>query len=475
VRNRPLDARRMPFASEMGKTALRWRQMARWLLGPIAALMLLCAPAAAPAAGVEDPALQWLPRTDGAAWVYSWSNSAYSPVPRQERYSVTARRGTTFRVSWTEPGVDPPQAGFADYNHTDAGLVNTQYQSTQPPSQFPLLCATATQCGNSVAGTHFLTFWGTRSPVLAEPLVIGTRWNTIGGANNEVTSRNRYSGRETIAVPAFPGGVEAAKIDSDITHTGALGDPFGSGSRTVWWVYGVGPVRIVLRHGGGEMSVAELQSTSLAPQTPPSDVNLLPLGEGRQASFRWRNSKHMRAWSRQRFTVRRVVNNTSRVEVRQLSGPLAAAGAYVFASRLSGVRRLTSKISRGSDDVDFPRLGPTSGAPWRFLTPYDLMTYGFNPVLPAYPERGMSWRSSRDHPDWATFGVVGVSRVIGRQTVRTRAGRFRRALVVRSDLRQPGRKFGTGERTMWFAPGRGLVKLVFRHDDGSVSTVERIP
>ena len=101
------------------------------------------------------------------------------------------------------------------------------------------------------------------------------------------------------------------------------------------------------------------------------------------------------------------------------------------------------------------------------------MTYGFNPVIPAYAGRGMTWRSSRDTPDWGTFGVVGVTRVIGRQTVRTPAGRFR-ALVVRSTLRQAGRRFGTGTRTSWFAPNRGLVKLVFRHDDGSVSQVERI-
>ena len=34
--------------------------------------------------------------------------------------------------------------------------------------------------------------------------------------------------------------------------------------------------------------------------------------------------------------------------------------------------------------------------------------------------------------------------------------------------------FGSGTRTSCFAPGKGLVKLVFRHRDGSVSTVERI-
>jgi hypothetical protein len=42
---------------------------------------------------------------------------------------------------------------------------------------------------------------------------------------------------------------------------------------------------------------------------------------------------------------------------------------------------------------------------------------------------------------------------------------------VRSVLKQPGFPFGSGTRTCWFAPGRGLVKLVFQHGDGSASTV----
>jgi hypothetical protein len=61
--------------------------------------------------------------------------------------------------------------------------------------------------------------------------------------------------------------------------------------------------------------------------------------------------------------------------------------------------------------------------------------------------------------------------VVGIRTVTVPAGTFR-ALVVASVLRQPGFPFGSGTRTSWFAPGKGLVKLVFRHGDGSVSVVE---
>jgi hypothetical protein len=309
--------------------------------------------------------------------------------------------------------------------------------------------------------------------VLSEPLVRGTRWNATGGANNDVASVNRYLGKAKVVVPAFPQGVEAAVIQSDITQAGAIGDPFGSGVRTVWWVYGVGPVRILFRHAGGETSESTLQSTTLKPLAAPSDDNLLPLVTGNKANFRWRNSVHMKAWSKQQYTVAQVVNNSARVDVKQLSGPIRVAGSYVFSTRLSGITNLSSAV-QAATRVKFPALGPRGGSHGQrhFFTPYDLMVYGFNPVVPSYTTKGQSWRSSRDTRDWQIFGVTGVSKALGVQTVKTPAGKFK-ALVVRSTLRQSGFAFGSGVRTSWFAPGRGLVKLLFRHADGSVSTVER--
>jgi hypothetical protein len=41
-------------------------------------------------------------------------------------------------------------------------------------------------------------------------------------------------------------------------------------------------------------------------------------------------------------------------------------------------------------------------------------------------------------------------------------------------LRQAGFPFGSGTRTSYFAPGKGLVKLEFRHGDKSVSVVELV-
>lgn len=449
--------------------------MGRVLVGILVALAL---PAPAFARGLDDPADQWLPRSDGAAWTYQWSDSDFSPAPRTEEYRIQSRSGTAFRLRWEETGTGPydtPLSGTIDFRHTDAGLVNLNYQSTQPPPQFPILCASASECGNSIAGPMFLVIWGTRSPTLAEPLLRGTRWNSLGGASNDVASASRYLGMETVSVPAFPGGVPAAKVESEITQAGALGDPYGSGVRTTWWVRGVGPVKVQFRHTAGELTEAVLTSTTLAPRAAPSDVNLLPLNRGDVARFRWRNSRHMKPWSEQRFEVAEVVNNTARVDAKHVSGPINLAASYTFATRLSGVTHLSAAI-KAATRARFPNLGPRSlpaDRRRRFFTPFDLMVYGFGPVVPVQPGKRETWRSSRDTSDWRVFGVTGRSRLLGPRKVRVPAGRYS-ARVIKSTLSQRGYRFGSGRRTMWFAPGVGLVKLVFRHRDGSVSTVERM-
>jgi hypothetical protein len=453
-------------------------------LGPLlAALIVVCLlPGSAFAASLEDPFNQWLPDSDAASWTYAWTDSQYSPEPTKELYTVSGRSGASFRLGWTTEGLGNPEtaqtsSGSVDYRRTTAGTVVTNWAASQPPTQFPILCASAAQCGNSVAGTHFMLIWGTRSPALAEPLVTGTSWSTTGGANNDVSSTNRYLGSEKVKVPAFPVPVQAAKIQSEITQAGALGDPYGSGVRTVWWVWGVGPVKIGFRHSGGAVQEAELFSTNLSPRTPPSDANFLPMTSGKSQDFRWRNTRHMGSWSRQRFKVAQVVNNTARVDVRNLSGPIKVAGSYVLSSRLSGITNL-SAFTKAASRAKFPELGPRAVSKARrrhFFTPFDLMTFGYNPVLPAYPEKGQTWSHDRTSPDFRAFGVTGHSKVVSATArVKVPAGSYKNVLVVESTLSQKGFRFGSGRRVSWFAPGKGLVKLVFHHRDGSVSTVQRL-
>ena len=110
---------------------------------------------------------------------------------------------------------DMPARGTIDFQHTDAGLVNLNYQSTPPPPQFPILCAThdasaptasRARC-SSRSGARARRCWPSRS-------CAGTRWSAQGGADNDVASDNRYAGREQVVVPAFPSGVDAAKVRS---------------------------------------------------------------------------------------------------------------------------------------------------------------------------------------------------------------------------------------------------------------------
>jgi hypothetical protein len=459
------------------------KPIARSVLGRLAtalAFVLLLAPGTASAASLEDPFNQWLPDSDAASWTYEWTDSEYAKAPTKEQYTVTGRQGASFRLAWTTEGLgngDDAQStsGTVDYKRTPAGMVVTNWAASQPPQQFPILCASSAQCGNSVAGVHFMVIWGTRSPLLAEPLVTGTAWSTTGGANNDVSSTNRYVGTELVQVPAFPKGVPAAKVQSDLTQAGALGDPYGSGVRTVWWVWGVGPVKVGFRHTGGPVQEANLISTNLVPRPAPSDANYLPLTTGKSQDFRWRNTKHMTKWSRQRFTVAQVVNNTARVDVKNVSGPIRVAGSYVLSSRLTGVTNV-STFTKAASKAKFPPLGPRTVATSRrrhFFTPFDLMSFGFNPILPAYPEKDQTWSSDKNSPDWKAYGVTGHSKVIGFRTIRVPAGKFK-AIGIESTLSQKGFRFGTGRRESWFAAGKGLIKLVFSHRDGSVSTVERL-
>jgi hypothetical protein len=450
----------------------------RLVLAAVAALMLVPAPAGA--ASLTDPVDQWLPSPNGATWTYEWFDSGYAPKRTKERYTVKQREATAFRLAWTTEGLgNPPESvdstGEIDYRRTDSGLVNLNWASTPPPPEFPILCAAAAQCSNSVAGTHYMLIWGNRSPVLIEPLVKGTRWSSLGGASNDVSTASRYAGRRRVVVPAFPQGVTASVVETDITQAGALGDPYGSGIRTVWWVRGVGPVKIAFRHVSGELTQAELFTTNLSPRKAPPDADLLPLNTGEKMRFRWRNSKHLKRWSTQEFTVGDVVNGSSRVDVKDVSGPIKVAGAYVFSSRLGGITNV-SGFTRAATRAKFPKLGPVSQPSdkrRRFFTPFDLMAFGFNPVVPAYAQQGQTWKARRGSRDHKIFGVLGTSRVLGVRKVRTRIGTLR-ATAIESTLTQNGFRFGSGTRTMYLAPGKGLVKLVFRHKDGSVSTVERL-
>jgi len=174
----------------------------------------------------------------------------------------------------------------------------------------------------------------------------------------------------------------------------------------------------------------------------------------------------------QDFTVDQVVNGSARVTVKSVKGPIKVAGAYGFTLRNEGVTNIWG-TTQAASLAKFPQLGPKSAPKAKrrhFFTPFDLMDYGFNPLFPAYPQASNSWDAVTSGTDFKNYGVTGHAQILGVQKVKVPAGTFD-ALVVRTKLNQDGFKFGSGTRTSWFAPNKGLVKLVFQHADRSTSTV----
>ena len=424
----------------------------------------------------------WLPHASDATWTYSWSDTQYLTTPVKEKTTVGDQKGSSFTLHWTTDGLGNPSGtddfkstGDVQFQETPAGLLNTNWSSSPPPTDFPVLCPSL-NCNNTLTSTWYYLIWGGRSPVLPDPLLHGATWTSTGGAQGDVTSSSTYEGREQVTVPAFPAPVTAAKVVSTITQAGALGDPYGSGTRTVWWVYGVGPVKMTFQHAGGSgapLTTSELESTNQTPKPLPNDANYFPLDKGRSLTYSWTNSKHMPKAEVEQFTIDSSAQASARFVVKSLSGPLKVAGSYGFSTRANGVTNLWGD-AQAATQLTFPPLGPrTQPAAKRrhFFTPFDLMTFGFNPLLPEYANVGATWASSTSTLDWLNFGVTGSTTITGFQIVKVGKVRYRTIVVV-SKLTQAGFPVGSGTRTCWFAPDLGLVKLVFRHGDGSVSTVK---
>ena len=251
-------------------------------------------------------------------------------------------------------------------------------------------------------------------------------------AQNDVSSLNDYLGVESVTVPAFPQPVVAAKIRSQITQAGALGDPYGSGVRTTWWVYGVGPVKIVFQHAGGSgapITTAVLQATNQTAKAPPPDAQYFPLRVGVKGTYRWTNTKHFKKPEVEKFTIDQAANGTAIAKFSSVSGPMKVAGAYQFTTRLDGLTSVSS-ATKAASLAKLPPLGPSSlpaNKRRHFFTPFDLMTYGFGPVLPAYPTVGTTWSSDPGSRDFSVYGVNGSTKMIGVQQGEGPGGDVRRA------------------------------------------------
>lgn len=444
--------------------------------------MLVCVLMVAAAPACAD---EWLPHPPGATWTYTWSDSVYNPQGTQETYTVCSPQklvvpcptapwssaGANFILGWQAVKQDPygsPDLGNISFQDTSGGLLNTNWSSTPPPVQMPILCPTASNCANSLAGALYNAIWGSRAPVLSEPLYRGLSWTSTGAAANDVVSSSQMVGQQSVRVPAFARPVRADVVRSEITQAGALGDPYGSGIRTTWWVRGVGPVKIIFEHQGGQgapVTTVNLDSTSLSPQRPEPAADYFPLRKGQRLTYRWTNRRYLAQPEVERITDVAVQNRSARFTIASVSGPMRVAGQYGLTVRLTGISSIFGSASAATR-VKFPPLGKGR----RFLSPLDLMSYGFGQILPAYPSKRDVWRARPGNQAFSVYGVRGSSKVLGIRRLRVPAGRFR-ALEVRSVIKRRHSRFASGLRYMWFAPNVGLVKLVYHHANGSVSRV----
>jgi hypothetical protein len=424
----------------------------------------------------------WLPHNADASWTYQWTDSSYNTTSTNEKVTVKSTTGNAFTLAWTTKDQNnaadaASSTGTVAFQDTGSGLsvVSPYWSSDAPPPQFPILCSTTGPCPNSLSSTYYNVIWGSLTPVLAEPLLKGDTWTGTGG-DASISSTSTYLGPELVTVPAFPQPVLAAKVRSDVAQAGALGDPYGSGIKTIWWVYGVGPVKIVFQHSGGSgapVTTSMLQSTNLTPKPLPPDVNWFPMQKGLKGTFRWTNAKHLKKPEVEKYVMDQVANGSSRVSVTCVSGQIRCAALYFFTQRTDGLTNLAATVKAASL-ATFPPLGPVAlpaDKRRHFFTPFDLMSFGINPLMGPYPAAGESWSVDPNGRDFAVFGVKATSTVLGVQRIKVPAGTFS-ALAIRTKMTQPGFPFGSGTRTSWFAANRGLVKLVFAHGDGSTSVVE---
>src|SRR5262249_5053653 len=152
-------------------------------------------------------------------------------TPTTEKVTVKSSAGSSFTLAWTTDGLGNPTdavstTGTVSFRESNVGLVNTDWSSTPPPSDWPVLCASKSSCGNALSSTYYNVIWGSRSPVFQEPLVRGLTWSSTGGAGDDVSSTSTYIGQESVSVPAFAQPVTAALVRTTITQAGALGDPY---------------------------------------------------------------------------------------------------------------------------------------------------------------------------------------------------------------------------------------------------------
>ena len=103
------------------------------------------------------------------------------------------------------------------------------------------------------------------------------------------------------------------------------------------------------------------------------------------------------------------MNGSARLSVESVSGPdQGAGGVLLHAARRRPLE--PRRLGKAASLAKLPQLGPASlpaNKRRHFFTPFDLMNFGFNPILPPYPLAGTSWSAKAGQRDFDVFGGTG--------------------------------------------------------------------
>ena len=107
---------------------------------------------------------------------------------RRRRTSPSPSRATTgssFMLAWTTDGLATARRAAERRHHLVSGheLRPRQHRLAEHAAselRFRFCARRSGQCGNSLASAYYNVIWGSRAPVLAEPLLAGLSWSTTG-------------------------------------------------------------------------------------------------------------------------------------------------------------------------------------------------------------------------------------------------------------------------------------------------------
>ena len=423
----------------------------------------------------------WFPHPADATWTLQVvQNSVYATTPTTEKVTVKSQKSPTFVLAWTTDGRKQLHRRDHLERHDDLrgsrpGHLRRLVEHAAP-GHVPALLRFRHEL-RELDGKHTIFPDLGLAEAAASGAAQSSTWTSTGGATRTTCQKApHFPWRAQNHGPRLPRARRGRWGTDADRQAGAQGDPYGSGTRTVWWSLRRRPLMITFQHAGRRQSARDdVDPAEHEPQAAATAWRhrLLPLHEGLKLTYSWTNTETPAHTRGQTFTVDAVVNNTRPFSRYRTSPARYGQEDRRLSKRASGVTDLWGTTSSATL-LKFPPLGParSSGLNQQnhFVTPFDLPNFGFQPGPPPHTRpRARKWSSEPVEQRLLDLRRHRHRNRDRRQTAKVPVSSFQ-ALVVRSTLKQPGFPYGTGTRC-WFAPAEGLVKLVFAHGDGSVSTV----